>query len=211
MYIYKRNNTYHFRQRIPTILFSYFNKHEIHKSLKTSNIYVAKKYAKILMNQFCYIEKGINLGHLTKQELDILVQEYVSLMFENYEKDLYKNPGIEGSLDWRQEYFIGLSHVAQQTNSNDQQLIKDATEILQNMEEAFYDEGDVKKVISRLLIGYKQMALAILENMNKGVYRTQSNPHEPSFIKRADIPSPKVICVIAFVYIHSSRTGMTPI
>ena len=37
MYINKRGSSYHFRQKVPKDLKSYFNKYEIHRSIKSGN------------------------------------------------------------------------------------------------------------------------------------------------------------------------------
>lgn len=89
-HLYQRNLTYFFRIRIPTDLTRYFERAEIHKTLKTTELNIAKDLCTLFLKEFDNLFESVRM-EISTSKLDIseiraLVSKRLKELLDKYEK-----------------------------------------------------------------------------------------------------------------------------
>ena len=185
MYIYRRNNTYHYRVRIPKSLQPYFHKTELHKSLKTSSKTTANYYAKILQSHFVYIKQGAQLHYLDDAKIQEEVDKFIRLEFELLDKDLYQHSytqeDTEGIKNYLDKMMKQLQKQIEIKSEFDLHVKRIADSVFKDVN-IEYHETEYNHTCLNIANGLKQVYKAISDKIDTKAYKTDKNPYLKDFI-----------------------------
>lgn len=191
MYIYLRNKTYYYRVRIPKSISCYFKKTELHKSLKTANRTLAKKYAKILHAHFTFIHQGITMGKLSTQDIEVAVKKFVQLRFYKVDEECYNHPDPKNTLQYQNsEWDAYIQSYKQQIHSNNylDATIQEAVTLLDSRNKE-YTQEDISLTCKQIAQGHIHTIQTIKSKIDNDTYNTTKNPYTTDYITNTLTPT----------------------
>ncbi len=184
MHLYLRNNIYYYRVRIPNSISHYFQKTELHKSLKTANRTQAKKYAKILHSHFIFILQGITMGKLSTHDIESAVKKFIQLRFYKEDEECYNHPNPKNTLQYQNnEWDAYITSYKEQIHSNNylDATIQEATTLLDSLNKE-YTKKDVTLTCKQIAQGHIHTIQTIKSKIDNDTYSTTKNPYTTDFI-----------------------------
>lgn len=178
-YVIYKDNNYHFRIRIPHMMKEYFKYKTFYtKSMRTKKKLEAVSYSKILYKKFEFIKYCIEM-QMDKNKILALVDDFISVMFNDTEESLYNinNPedtlfylSLEDTIKTYQDHF----------NKNDYSLIQEAIENITSKLDYIPKEEEYNLIAKELLKNYINSFKILQDNIEQGIYKKSKPTVQPS-------------------------------
>ena len=172
-YIIYRNNNYHFRVRIPSIMKPYFNNRCFYaRSLRTNKKIVAISYTKILCQKFTFIKQNIEMDMQTELIIQ-LVEDFTNQVFKDTEENLYNTDNNFSTFYLMLEDTIKVFQENYHTN-NFKDIDNEIDTIIPKLEK-LPSEDDINLIGKQLLGNHIDNLKTIKSNIENDIY-TKSKP-----------------------------------
>ena len=96
-HLYRRKETYYFRIKIPAAIQKYFDRVEVHKTLKTTELNIAREMCILLLKKFDNLFESITMevskNKLDNSEIRALVAKRLKQLLDEYEEFIATSGG----------------------------------------------------------------------------------------------------------------------
>jgi len=199
-HLYRRKETYYFRIKFPAALQKYFDRVEVHKTLKTTELNIAREMCILLLkkfdNLFETVRMEVSKNKLDNSEIRALVSRLLKEIIDGYEEFIATSGEISPEKLKKAinnlEVGINILQDALAHNRLDFIFSRDEAKYLLRFHD--YTENDLSKTAREILkmrIGEFQAKLGILKGKGVNPYQVRlRNPAGSTAVPASTTPAP---------------------